>query len=186
MNWTNRMATRYGDVLGTDIELKDWIEKGDVGVRLGEYGDYIRDGNMGRDDIKPEDIGKLSGDSLAALIETGIIDPTMAESALMINPNMTADKKIMLGALSSGLVKYDPNPALSAPGERRFANGLSINDFKKEAESLMNDHTGGDWGRHFGRSSVIDQASLFRPASGPSEFVDRWVKKPPTETRIVP
>lgn len=124
--WLRNTATKYGNgFLGTDFEMRHWMQGGGSRM-LGDYGEYASgvkgDGSpiIGLDDIKPEDISKLSGDSLAGLATAGIIDQGMAQRAISINRNLSADKKIMLGALANG------------------ATPVNAESFKNEAKAAMN------------------------------------------------
>lgn len=128
--WLRDTATKYGGgFLSTDFEMRDWMQKAgsvtnSTGVataaNLGNYGEWAKN-NIGVDDIKPEDIPRLSGDSIAGLAQSGVLTPAMAQQVMAKNPNISADKRIMLGAIASGVVS-------------------SITDataFKEEAKALM-------------------------------------------------
>lgn len=122
--WMRDISKRYGnDFLATDFELSSFAQTGGTGNggALGNYGDYARSGSIGMDDIKPEDIGRLSSDSLAGLArDGGLINQTLAQRAISANPNLSVDKKIMLGAIANG------------------ATVNNVEDFKNEAKKLMN------------------------------------------------
>ncbi|MDO4507904.1 MAG: hypothetical protein Q4B65_00725 [Candidatus Saccharibacteria bacterium] len=116
--WMRDLSKRYGnDFLATDYELNDFAMKGGSG-NLGGYGTWAK-GNIGMEDIKPEDFAKMSGDSMAGMLSSGIVDSSMAQRAIERNPNLSADKKIMLGAMANGATVTDPSV------------------FKREVEQLM-------------------------------------------------
>lgn len=133
--WFRELSKKYGnDFLATDFELNSYLRAGGFGRdasgnitgALGGYGEY---GGVKIDDVKPEDIVKLSGDSMAGLAASGVLNQSMAQRVIAMNPNISADKKIMLGAIASGA-----------------ANATTINDvaqFKKDAETLMKDYNAG-------------------------------------------
>ena len=109
-NVFREMATKYGSgFLSTDAELKDFMQKGGLDKSgnkissLGNYGDYAKAGHMDATDIKKEDVTKLSGDSLSGLIKSGVLDQGMAQQMLAMNPNISNDKRIMLGAAANNL-----------------------------------------------------------------------------------
>jgi len=121
--WMRDISKKYGnDFMATDFELNHFAATGGSGNggTLGGYGDYARTPAFGIDDVKPEDVLKLSGDSLAGMISAGKIDQGMAQRVMAMNPNMSADKRIMLGALASGSV----NP------------GVNVDQFKADAKAL--------------------------------------------------
>ena len=125
-NMLREMAAKYGSgFLSTDAELKSFMQKGGVDsgrkLALGGYGDYARAGNMDATDIKKEDVNKLSGDSLSGLIRSGVLDQGMAQQMLAMNPNISNDKRIMLGAAANNL-----------------GGGMSVEDFKEAAKSIAN------------------------------------------------
>ncbi|MBQ7202120.1 hypothetical protein IJS18_01905 [Candidatus Saccharibacteria bacterium] len=129
--WLRDMSKRYGsDFLSTDMELATWAKTGgsygsSSMTSLGEYGDYAHmtsgAGMINYDDIKPEDIGKLSGDSLAGMAHSGLLDASMARSVLASNQNLSADKKIMLSAIAAGA----------------DVTSITAADFKKQAQDAM-------------------------------------------------
>ena len=119
--WMRDMAKKYGnDFLATDFELNHFMTAGGGGNLGSKYGDYASSGAFGLEDVKPEDILKLSGDSLAGMISSGKIDQGMAQRVMAMNPNMSADKRIMLGALASGAV----------------GAGVDVGQFKNDATTL--------------------------------------------------
>ncbi len=102
-SWVRDLGAKYGNgFMSTDFEMKHWSQNGGNGgtAKLGNYGDYAT--TMDRSDFKPEDCGKLSSDSLLGMAKAGIIDSSMAKSALEANPNMAADKKVMYNAIANG------------------------------------------------------------------------------------
>ena len=135
--WMRDTASKYGNgFLATDFEMRDWMKKGGGGINataLGGHGAWAAtlktDGSgqeIGVDDVKPEDIGKLSGDSLLGMAKAGLIDQGMAQRAMVASPNLSPDKKIMLGALANG------------------AKVENVETFKNEAKALMSaDLSGG-------------------------------------------
>ncbi len=120
-NFLNTLASEHGDVLGTDFELKDWVIKGGTSA-LGARGSHLR--SVDRNDLKPEDIATQSGNSLASMIQNKFISPGMASQVLESNPNLSEDKKIMLGALADGKLKG---------GE-----GWTYDDLKSDVEKIQN------------------------------------------------
>jgi len=121
--WMRDLSKKYGnDFLATDFELNHFAATGGAGNGgvLGNYGVYAGTNTFGIDDVKPEDILKLSGDSLAGMISSGKIDQGMAQRVMAMNPNISADKRIMLGALASGAV----------------GAGVNVDQFKNDAKAL--------------------------------------------------
>lgn len=121
--WMRDLSKKYGnDFLATDFELNHFAATGGAGNGgvLGNYGVYAGTNTFGIDDVKPEDILKLSGDSLAGMISSGKIDQGMAQRVMAMNPNISADKRIMLGALASGAV----------------GSGVNVEQFKNDAKAL--------------------------------------------------
>lgn len=130
-NVFREMAAKYGNgFLATDAELKDFMKKGGLDksgekiTSLGNYGDYAKAGHMDVTDVKKEDINKLSSDSIAGLIQSKIIDQGMAQQMLAMNPNISNDKRIMLGAAAN---------ALSSVGT------MSAEAFKENAKRVAQD-----------------------------------------------
>ncbi|RYC74977.1 hypothetical protein [Candidatus Nanosyncoccus alces] len=126
-NVFREMATKYGSgFLSTDAELKDFMQKGGLDKSgnkissLGNYGDYAKAGHMDATDIKKEDVTKLSGDSLSGLIKSGVLDQGMAQQMLAMNPNISNDKRIMLGAAANNL----------------DISGMTAEQFKEAAKSV--------------------------------------------------
>lgn len=126
------LHAKYGSgFLSTHSELKDFAAKGGMyegkRMELGEYGEYATK-YMSKDDIKREDINKLSGASLAGLIKAGIIDQGMAQQMLEMNPNISNDKRLMLGAAANGLTIGGT-----------VIDGMSAEAFKQAAKDVAND-----------------------------------------------
>ena len=125
--WLRDLSKNYGnDFLSTDMELATWAKTGgsygnSTMTRLGDFGEYASgSGMIGNDDVKPEDIARLSGDSLAAMAVGKQLNSSMAKSVLASSPNLSADKKIMLSAIAGGATVTDANA------------------FKEQAKVLMN------------------------------------------------
>lgn len=156
--WLRDTATKYGNgFLATDAELKTFMQKGGDGA-LGDYGAYAASGGMGIDDFKPEDVSKLSGDSLAGMIASGVLTQGMAKRILASNPNISEDKKIMLSARAEG------------------ANVTDAGRFKEEAKALMGNHSA---------TGVTDSSGV---TTGFSQIVgtdaatiDRWTANNPLD-----
>ena len=126
--WFRDLSKKYGnDFLSTDYELNHFMRTGGSlnNGELGEYGQYAKNAPIEPDEIRPEDITKLSGDSLAAMTAAGKISSGMAQRIMESNPNISEDKKIMLGAVAEGKI-----------GNLDTSNS-SIKAFKDDARSLM-------------------------------------------------
>lgn len=101
--WAQDLAAQHGNgFLATDYELKEWAQRGGADT-LGDYGHYFGTTNIKSDDIKENDVARLSGNSMAAMILSGKMSRTMAKNVLAQNPGLSEDKKIMLGALANGV-----------------------------------------------------------------------------------
>lgn len=101
--WAQDLAAQHGNgFLATDYELKEWAQRGGADT-LGDYGHYFGTTNIKSDDIKENDVARLSGNSMAAMILSGKMSKTMAKNVLAQNPGLSEDKKIMLGALANGV-----------------------------------------------------------------------------------
>ena len=160
--WYRDLSRRYGnDFLATDFELSSFAQTGGTGNSgvLGNYGDYVKPGGIGIDDIKPEDVGKLSGDSLAGLAKSGLIDQSLAERSILSNPNLSADKKIMLSAIASGAADS--------------TTITSVKDFKDDAEQLMKNHAN-TTGLKTMTAKAVTQA-----------MVDAWASVTPESVNVV-
>ena len=166
--WFRELSKKYGnDFLATDFELNSYLRAGGFGRdasgnitgALGGYGEY---GGVKIDDVKPEDIVKLSGDSMAGLAASGVLNQSMAQRVIAMNPNISADKKIMLGAIASGA-----------------ANATTINDvaqFKKDAETLMKDYNAG---------SPVAPATMSANGAIDRATVEAWASATPQSVNVV-
>ncbi|MBR2708777.1 hypothetical protein IKE98_00350 [Candidatus Saccharibacteria bacterium] len=102
-----KMHSQYGSgFLATDYELGQYVQRGGTdengrSCKLGKLGEYASQ-HIDLKDVKPEDMMKLSGDSMGAMIATGKINKQIAQDILAKNPNISGDKKIMLGAIADG------------------------------------------------------------------------------------
>ena len=131
-NMLREVAAAHGGVLGADAELLDFARKGGNTNRvngnemLGDYGEYGK-ANMDSNDIKKEDVLKLSGDSLAGLIKSKLIDEGMADQMLAMNPNISNDKKIMLGAAKGeGEIDLQKSAAEIKAAAEAIATGQAV------------------------------------------------------------
>lgn len=103
--WLESTAQKNANgFMAKDLELSHWAQSGGADT-LGDYGTYAKNGTngFGVDDLDAAALGNLSGDSLAGLMSSGILSSSLAESALANNPNLSADKKIMLNAVADGI-----------------------------------------------------------------------------------
>lgn len=135
--------------LSTDFEFSHFASSGGGfggRVDLGDYGEYAKTADpndpkkqiIEKSDFKPEDGGSLSGDSLAGMAAAGIIDQSMAQSILANNPNLSADKKVMLSAVATGKAnikdaaqfKAEANAVLGGNGMQPGGTiaGMSVDD----------------------------------------------------------
>ncbi len=71
-------------------------------TELGALGSMMKNKGITTSDVKPSDLGKLSGDSLAATISGGVTDKDLAGRALVENPDLDVEKKVMLSAQANG------------------------------------------------------------------------------------
>ena len=141
--WRGKMFSQYGnDFLATDAELSHYMKtrgggsEGDAAreaLKAG-HGAYAASGAMGIDDIRPEDVKALSGESMAGLASAGLLTQGMAQTVLASNPNVSEDKKIILSATANGnaTAAADKSDAAQVAG---LAEAI-----KKDAEALMRDH----------------------------------------------
>ena len=140
------------------------------------YGDYAAR-SMGFDDLKPEDIPKLSGESIAGLAASGRLTQGMAQRVLANNPNISEDKKIMLSAIASGNatggIEMDANgkAILDGNGNVQYQGSIggNSNQFKSDATTLMVDHS------REGLQTIQSNGSQ----------VDAWVANNPRDVNIV-
>lgn len=127
--WARDMSKKYGgDFLSTDYELSHFLRtgaKGNGGV-LGDYGTYAS-AAIKNEDINPEELMRLSGDSLAGMAAAGKISQEMAQRVLASNPNLSDDKKIMFGALADG-----------SASEASIGGIHNYKKFKDDASNLAN------------------------------------------------
>ena len=154
-NWMNELSSKHGDVLSTDFELMTWVQKGG-NERLGDYGEYAAAGGVKIDDLKPEDVLKLSGDSLAGMIASGKLTQSMAKRVQAMNPNISEDKRIMLGAAASGAATVT-------------SIGGNVEQFKTDVNALMGNH------------GVTTTTTIVGTTSG---MVDAWTANTPQDTVI--
>ncbi|MDO4612014.1 MAG: hypothetical protein Q4B29_00930 [Candidatus Saccharibacteria bacterium] len=123
------LAKKYGnDFMSTDFELNDFARKGGMSKSggagtLGNYGDWAK-AEIGMDDIKPGDFGQMSGDSMAGMLTSGLVDASMAQRAIVENPNLSVDKKLMLSAVANG-VNFDPSVAIKDQVKQWMSNNFS-------------------------------------------------------------
>ena len=160
--WMRDVSKKYGsDFLSTDFELNHFMTNGGSSNHgsLGGYGEYAgsKDSNVNIEDIKPEDVLKLSGDSLSGMISAGKIDQGMAQRVMAMNPNMSADKRIMLGALANGSV----------------GAGVDVAQFKADASALASN-------RNAAVSSITPTGS-----DDLATLVSRWTAPTAQRTTIV-
>ena len=130
-NWMNSMLQKHGDIMSTDYDLQEWARDGGVdksgkAVSLGGYGEYMR-AHRSISDIDISDLSKMSGNSLAGAVKAGLVSSSMAQQYLASNPNQSVDKKIMMGAVASGIV------------DASSLSGVDAEQFKQDAESLAVD-----------------------------------------------
>ena len=181
--WMRDLATKHGDsFLATDLEQREWLKRGGEG-NLGNYGEYAMGGGangtrgINLDDIKPEDILKLSGDSLAGLARAGAIDQGMAQRIMAMNPNMSADKRVMLGAIANGNATgatYDANGHFTGSGTIRDAA-----TFKRESQALMNAVSNAS------TRANIPNMQLNSMSNVSAESVQAWTTATPQQVNIV-
>ena len=186
--WMRDMFQQHGDVLATDFELKHFMRSGGSanGGRLGNYGDYAMTAPIKMDEVVPEDFLRMSGDSIAGLAKAGILDQTMAQRIMAMNPNISADKKIMIGAIASGQIwggieRNSDGYAIKSDGtiaesvdDVQFVSGATVKDastFKKDAETLSRNHNAGG------------STSTMRGVNG--SMVEAWASATPQAVNVV-
>ncbi|MBO4813147.1 hypothetical protein J5491_03315 [Candidatus Saccharibacteria bacterium] len=172
-----KMHTQYGNgFLATDYELGHFVQNGGTtnGGKLGKLGEYATATDAsGKDvidlsDLKPEQLTKLSGSSLAAMAASGKLTPKMAERVLALNPNISDDKKIMLGALADNQVKWDPTLSVDQQAEK----------FKKDAEELLKVH----------KTGIVSTGNSIRTGGSVASAraaVDKWTAPKPQDVNVV-
>ncbi len=154
-NWMNNMLKNHGDIVSTDYDMQEWMRDGGKGA-LGDYGEYVA-AHRSISDVDINDLSKMSGDSLAGAIKAGLVSAPVAQQWLAANPNQSPDKKVMMGAVASGVV------------DANSLKDISANDFKKEAQSLL------DGGKTIATTSAIrDGASAIRPGENIDNLVASW------------
>lgn len=137
--WMRDMYKKYGnDFLASDYELMHFMRSGGAnnnGV-LGNYGEYAAL-EIRPDELKPEDFLKMSGDSIAAMVAAGLLNQGMARQILAKNPNISMDKRIMLGAIADGVVTggYE----VGAGGKPEFKGTMMgrVEEFKRDTDYLL-------------------------------------------------
>lgn len=154
-NWMNNMLKNHGDIVSTDYDMQEWMRDGGK-EPLGDYGEYVAK-HRNISDVDISDLSKMSGDSLAGAIKAGLVSAPVAQQWLAANPNQSPDKKVMMGAVASGVV------------DANSLRNISANDFKKEAQSLL------DGGKTKATTSVISDGAI-RNGSGKDihDLVDSW------------
>lgn len=166
--WYRDLSKKYGnDFLSTDFELSHFMRTGGSlnGGKLGNYGDYAKSAPINADEIKPEDLTKMSGDSLAAMIESGKITQGMAQRVMAMNPNISEDKKIMLGAVASGAA----TAGFDIEGNKLEGGTItSYKQFKDDVNKLMSNH-------------AAETATI---KTSPQD-VEAWTGATPRDVRIV-
>lgn len=177
-DWRGQMFRQYGNgFLSSDAELSHYMMTRGGGGRMNmNYGDYAAR-SMGFDDLKPEDIPKLSGESIAGLAASGRLTQGMAQRVLANNPNISEDKKIMLSAIASGNatggIEMDANgkAILDGNGNVQYQGSIggNSNQFKSDATTLMVDHS------REGLQTIQSNGSQ----------VDAWVANNPRDVNIV-
>ena len=177
--WMRDTASKYGrGFMATDFELQHFMQGGGLGNggNLGGYGEYAG-GNIGVDDLKPEDVNKLSGDSLAGLAAAGTLTPAMAQQVLAKNPNISADKRVMLGAVASGAT-------VGADGRSTITDA---NTFKEEAKALMNNPNAVTWTDKDGNTHDITNIHAAGDADNrvSADQVSSWTAPTPVAANVV-
>ncbi len=136
-NFYRKMAAKYGNgFMATDVEMRSWMQQSgklkqngqmvDYNISSSVAGDYASRGGMTVDDIKLGDVQKMSGDSMASMITSGIISRGMAEEALAAG-GLSDDKKIMLGAAANGAVPTGMNPDTLKNSAQALARNDTVN-----------------------------------------------------------
>ena len=171
MTWMTKMAAQEGNgYLATDLELTKYMQMGGDkagAVDLATHGRWAG-ANLGVDDIKPEEVTRLSGESLAGLAQAGLITQSMAQQVMAKNPNLSADRQIMLGAVASG-----------------NAHITNAKDFAKEAKALASNPAATSYfDKDTGTTRVI---SSFTPVSGSTlaDSVNAWTRPTPMAVNTV-
>ncbi|MDO4747012.1 MAG: MFS transporter [Candidatus Saccharibacteria bacterium] len=175
--WMRETAKAYGnDFLASDFELNHYMRSGGwkdkvtgQDIALGDYGNYAMNKPIEPDEYKPEDLIKLSGDSLAGMAAAGKISTTMAQRVMAMNPNISEDKKIMFGALASGAAT-----AAKITDGGKVSLGDAAKNFKSDAEALM--------------KKGVAANNTIRNDDGSSvsgEMVEAWASATPQSVNVV-
>ena len=165
-NWMNSMLRNHGDIVSTDYDFQEWARDGGVG-ELGDYGDYVK-ANRTASDIDISDLSKVSGNSMAGLIRAGMVSAPVAQQWLAANPNASPDKKVMMGAVASGVVT---STSLA---------GVTAEQFKKEAEDLANKPDGSTMKTNIIAAGV----AASRPGEKLEDLVGSWTTTAQVRTYI--
>ncbi len=135
--WKRQLYKDYGgSFLATDYELSHFMRTGGAGNkgRLGAYGEYAKNAPITPDDMRKEDLLKLSGSSLAGMAAAGKVSQGMAKQVMAMHPNLSEDKLVMFGALADGMVgKSDFQDASGNIDDKKVA------EFKNNAETIIGD-----------------------------------------------
>ncbi len=181
--WMRDAATKYGNgFLATDFEMRHWMQNGGSNT-LGDFGAYAAsakangDPMIGVDDIKPEDIPRLSGDSLAGLAQAGILTASMAQQVMAKNPNISADKRIMLGAIASGAANDASIVAASMA-----AGNIGASVLKEEAKALMLNPSATTW---TDKNSATHPIRAIRITDDTAAQVNSWTAPTPVAANVV-
>ncbi len=161
--WARDMSKKYGgDFLSTDYELSHFLRtgaKGNGGV-LGDYGTYAS-AAIKNEDINPEELMRLSGDSLAGMAAAGKISQEMAQRVLASNPNLSDDKKIMFGALADG-----------SASEASIGGIHNYKKFKDDATKLVNNRNAAGISTISGSNLPAKVSEWTRPTTQKVEVVN--------------
>ena len=172
-NWMNNMLQKHGDIVSTDYEMQEWMRNGGSGP-LGDYGDYAKNKPINVDEFAQEDVLKMSGDSLAGMIAAGVIDQTMAQRVMAMNPNISADKKVMLGAVASG------STIVRNPDGTTTNLVTSAKQFKIDAETLARNHQATQVRENDGSYRAITSIKGLS-----SDKIDAWTSASPQDVNVV-
>lgn len=172
--WRGKMFSQYGNgFLSTDAELSHYMKTRGAGGEAAQqdlaagHGAYAKN-NMGIDDIRPEDVKALSGDSMAGLVSAGLLTQGMAQTVLASNPNISEDKKIILSATANGNTGAVNSSNENIEDIRNEITTLA-KGIKTDAENMMKDH------------AVIGTAIK----NTDSRTVDAWTSAVPQNVNIV-
>ncbi len=167
-SWMRSMFNDHNDILSTDFELKQFMRSGGSanGGALGNYGAFAAahaadNPTIDPTDLNPEDVLKMSGDSIAGLAAAGTLSQGMAQRIMAMNPNLSEDKKIMLGALASGVASA---ATIGAAG--------GAEEFKNEAKALVTN-------RSAAAGTMSAEGGVTR------SMIDAWVSATPQSVNVV-